>query len=251
MVTLENVTAGYGHRAAVTDVSFHARQGQTTVLLGRSGSGKTTILRLINRMITTRAGRIVVAGREVSDWNPIELRRQTGYIIQDGGLFPHYNVAKNVAIVPTLCKWPQARIRARVHDILDTVGLSPKTYAHRFPRELSGGERQRVGIARALAADPPLLICDEPFASLDPVTRRELQHELCAWADAMGKTVLFVTHDIREALYLGHAVVLLDKGEVAVSCEARNLATSDHPEARAFIETLSDAGRAARDLSRE
>ncbi|HET6611780.1 MAG TPA: ATP-binding cassette domain-containing protein [Kofleriaceae bacterium] len=249
MVTLDNVTAAYGPRTAVGGVSFRARRGETTVLLGRSGSGKTTILRLINRMVAPRSGRIAVAGRDVSAWNPIELRRQTGYIIQHGGLFPHYTVARNVAIVPTLLRWPAAEIRSRVDDILETVGLPPSRYAHRYPRELSGGERQRVGIARALAADPPLLICDEPFAALDPVTRRELQNELCSWADTLAKTVLFVTHDIREALYLGHHVVLLHAGKVAVSCKAKNLASSDHPEARAFIETLTDAGRAQKGAS--
>ncbi|RMH44974.1 MAG: ATP-binding cassette domain-containing protein [Deltaproteobacteria bacterium] len=229
----------------VRDITLAVPEGQTTVLLGRSGSGKTTVLRLINAIAMPTAGEVVVAGRSTADWDPIELRRRTGYVIQEGGLLPHYTVERNVGLVPSLLGWPPDRIRARVRELLSLVSLDPDEFSARFPHELSGGQRQRVGIARALAADPPLLLCDEPFGALDPITRAEMQREFRALERRLGKTIVFVTHDLREAVALAAHVALLDRGTVAVSGPPDAVLASDHPEARAFARTLEPVEEAA------
>src|ERR1700746_1292467 len=186
--------------AIIDDVSLEVPRGETLVLLGRSGSGKTTLLKLINGMHWPSKGEVLVEGRATREWDAIRLRRGIGYVIQEGGLFPHFTVAQNIALVPTLEKWEPARIAKRVEDLLPLVGLNPREFAARHPNELSGGQRQRVGVARALAADPPILLMDEPFGALDPVTRAELQSEFHSLSRRLGKTIVFVTHDVREAL---------------------------------------------------
>ncbi len=198
--------------ALVSALDLQVKSGETLVLLGRSGSGKTTTLKLINRLLEPTEGEIFVAGRRSSAWDPIQLRRGIGYVIQDAGLFPHWTVERNVALVPRLERWPEEKIRERVIEMLELVGLPPAQFATRRPSELSGGQKQRVGVARALAADPPILLMDEPFGALDPVTRADLQKEFRALASRLRKTIVFVTHDVREALYLGSRIALLCRG---------------------------------------
>jgi len=223
---------------AVNDLTLDVARGETLVLLGRSGSGKTTTLRLLNALQLPTMGEVVVEGRPTRDWEPHVLRRRIGYVIQDIGLFPHFTVERNVALLPTLERWEPARVRARVLEMLALVGLDAARFLNRYPRELSGGERQRVGIARALAADPALLLMDEPFGALDPLTRAELQREFKALCARLGKTIVFVTHDVREALLLGTRIALLAAGSLAFAGAAADLRRSDHPEARAFAATL-------------
>ena len=184
------------------------------VLLGRSGSGKTTALRTINRMVEPDAGRVSVLGRDAAQWDVIDLRRRVGYVIQEGGLLPHLTVADNVSLVPRLLGWTPERRAERARELLALVGLPPERFAGLLPRQLSGGERQRVGLARALAADPPLLLMDEPFGALDPLTRRRIQDEFRQLQQRLGKTVVLVTHDVPEALRLGDAVAVMDAGRV-------------------------------------
>jgi osmoprotectant transport system ATP-binding protein len=231
--------------ATVKNVSFSVNAGQTLVLLGRSGSGKTTLLKLTNRLLVPAGGEVNVFGRKTSEWDPISLRRRIGYVIQEGGLFPHLTVAENVGVVPTLEKWEPSRIASRVDDLLTLVGLPPAEFRHRRPYQLSGGQRQRVGVARALAADPPILLMDEPFGALDPVTRAELQREFHSLARRLNKTILFVTHDLREALLLASQIILLEKGHVVASATPQEFQSIDHPEVRAFTSSLHLAGSTA------
>src|SRR5262249_35423584 len=197
--SIEGTNSDLSRRTIVEDISLDVARGETLILLGRSGSGKTTLLRLINNLLVPTSGQVIVEGKPTSDWDPIHLRRGIGYVIQDAGLFPHFTVAQNVALVPTLEGWDSARIAARISEMLSLVGLEPGEFAQRRPHELSGGQRQRVGVARALAADPPILLMDEPFGALDPVTRAELQREFSDLSRRLGKTIVFVTHDVREA----------------------------------------------------
>ena len=185
------------------------------MLLGRSGSGKTTTLKLINCLLTPSEGQLRIDGRPTTEWDVIRLRRRIGYAIQEGGLFPHYTVWDNVALIPKLERWPAGKIAARVEEVLRWVGLPPDPYAKRYPHQLSGGQRQRVGLARALAGDPPILLMDEPFGALDPITRSELQQEFKQLQERLGKTVVFVTHDVGEALMLGDRIALMDSGKLA------------------------------------
>jgi osmoprotectant transport system ATP-binding protein len=225
-------------RELVSDISLFVPTAQTLVLLGRSGSGKTTLLRLINRMLAPSSGQVLVEGRATTEWDPIRLRRHIGYVIQDAGLFPHFTVAENIGLVPGLEKWEPARTASRVQEMLRLVGLEPSEFSARRPRELSGGQRQRVGVARALAADPPILLMDEPFGALDPVTRAELQREFRALAHRLGKTIVFVTHDLREALLLASHILLLQNGRVVASAPPREFLDIDHPEVQAFAASL-------------
>jgi osmoprotectant transport system ATP-binding protein len=198
----------------VESLSLEIPVGVTLVLLGRSGSGKTTTLKLMNRLLDPTAGDLLIEGKPAKAWDPIRLRRRMGYAIQDVGLFPHYTVERNIGLLPAVEGWPAARIRERVRELLALVGLDG-SLATRFPRELSGGQRQRVGVARALALDPPVLLMDEPFGALDPLTRAELQGEFARLQKRLGKTVVLVTHDLREALLLGTQIALLDAGRLA------------------------------------
>ncbi|PYU86661.1 MAG: ABC transporter ATP-binding protein [Acidobacteria bacterium] len=226
-------------RAIVFGISLEIPQGETLVLLGRSGSGKTTLLKLMNGMLLPTKGEIFVQDRSTTAWDPIRLRRGIGYVIQDAGLFPHFTVAENIGLLPSLESWDASRTRARVDEMLQLVGLAPREFSHRRPRELSGGQRQRVGVARALAADPPILLMDEPFGALDPVTRAELQREFSALARRLRKTIVFVTHDLREALLLASRIVLLEAGHIVASAAPQDFLRLDHPEVRAFTASLA------------
>ncbi|HVH67139.1 MAG TPA: ATP-binding cassette domain-containing protein [Gemmatimonadales bacterium] len=227
--------AGGRGRTLVRGVSFAVGAGETLVLLGRSGSGKTTTLKLINRLLEPTAGEVRVAGERAADVPVTRLRRRIGYVIQEVGLFPHLTVERNVGLVPRLEAWPAARIAARVRELLGLVGLDPATFLARYPHQLSGGQRQRVGVARALAADPPLLLLDEPFGALDPITRVELQREFQALEGRLGKGMVFVTHDVREGLRLGTRIGLMDQGRLVFLGTADDFRRSDAPEARAFM----------------
>jgi len=227
-----------GGRTILEDICLEVEEGETVVLLGRSGSGKTTLLKTVNRLVEPTGGEVLFEGKRTSEWDAIQLRRRIGYVIQDAGLFPHHTVEQNVGLVPRLAGWEAGRIDGRVRELLKMVALTPEIYAKRYPRELSGGEKQRVGIARALAADPALLLLDEPFAALDPVTRFEMQQEFLRLRDSLKKTALFVTHDIREALLLGSRIALLKDGRLEVVAKACEFEAASTPEARAFLGTL-------------
>jgi osmoprotectant transport system ATP-binding protein len=214
---IEFVDAGYSiaaGRALISGLTLAVRAGETLVLAGRSGSGKTTALKLINRLLTATSGEVKVGGIAVASWDVIKLRRHIGYAIQDVGLFPHYTVRENVALVPRIEQWEPVKIAARVEEVLELVGLSGPEFAQRYPHELSGGQRQRVGIARALAADAPILLMDEPFGALDPITRAEIRVEFQQLQQRLRKTVVFVTHDISEALTLGSRIGLMESGKL-------------------------------------
>ena len=226
-------------RPIVRNVSLAIPRAETLVLLGRSGSGKTTLLRLVNRMLLPSSGQVLVEGQSTSGADPIRLRRGIGYVIQEAGLFPHFTVAQNVALLPRLEHWESARTAARVRELLTLVGLDPAEFSSRYPRELSGGQRQRVGVARALAADPPILLMDEPFGALDPVTRSELQREFSALARRLGKTILFVTHDLHEAMLLGSRIALLHSGALIALAPPAEFLRLEHPEVRAFMASLN------------
>ncbi len=218
---------GDASRELLHVLTLEVQRGETLVLLGRSGSGKTTTLKLINHLLTPSGGGIRVEGRSIRDWDVIRLRRSIGYVIQDVGLFPHFTVERNIGLVPKIENWPANRVAERVQELLKLVGLDPGT-ASRYPRELSGGQRQRVGVARALAADPPILLMDEPFGALDPITRAELQREFLELQKRLQKTVVFVTHDLREALLLGTRIALMEAGRlVTVQTPEEFLASSE------------------------
>jgi osmoprotectant transport system ATP-binding protein len=217
VIRLEHVTKTFpgAHTVrAVDDVSLEVAAGELCVLIGPSGSGKTTTMRMINRLEVPTAGRVIVDGRDISSLDVVALRRTIGYVIQQGGLFPHFTVADNVSIVPRLLRWPAEKRRRRAHELLALVGLPPEHFAARYPRQLSGGQQQRVGVARALAADPPLVLMDEPFGAVDPITRKQLQRELRRIQAEVRKTIVFVTHDISEAFLLGERIVLMIDGRV-------------------------------------
>ena len=213
-IRLEGVTKRYPGQdtPAVDDVTLEIAAGETVMFVGPSGCGKTTLLKMINRLIEPTGGRIHLGDEDVTDQQPDRLRRRIGYVIQAGGLFPHMTVATNIGLVPKMLRWEDARIRARVDELLELVGLDPERYRDRYPRELSGGQQQRVGVARALAADPPVLLMDEPFGAVDPITRQRLQDELIRIQEELGKTIVFVTHDFDEAVKLGDRIVVFDVG---------------------------------------
>jgi osmoprotectant transport system ATP-binding protein len=238
-VEFRDVSFQINDRAILSHLDLTIYQGETIVLLGRSGSGKTTTLKLINHLLMPTTGLVLVDDRSTVNWDPISLRRRIGYAIQDIGLFPHFNVAENVGLIPSLEKWQKQRIEARVYEMLNLVGLEPGIFAQRYPHQLSGGQRQRVGVARALAADPPILLMDEPFGALDPITRLELQQQFQYLQTQLGKTVVFVTHDIQEAFVLGTRIGLMYEGDLAVLGTQAELLQSQHPEARAFIACLN------------
>ncbi|MEG3630059.1 betaine/proline/choline family ABC transporter ATP-binding protein [Streptomyces poriticola] len=224
-IELHNLTKRYPNSAqpAVDNVSMEIRAGETVILVGPSGCGKSTALKMVNRLIEPTGGRIRIGGEDVTDMDPVKLRRKIGYAIQASGLFPHMTVAQNIALVPKMVGWPKSRIRSRVEEMLDLVGLDPGEFHGRYPRQLSGGQQQRVGVARALAADPPVLLMDEPFGAVDPITRDHLQDELIRLQHELHKTIVFVTHDFDEAIKLGD--------RIAVLRERSHIAQFDTPEA--------------------
>ncbi|MBA2276671.1 MAG: ABC transporter ATP-binding protein [Chloroflexia bacterium] len=249
MITLEGVSkvfTSHGQQVcAVDDVSFDVAEGELVVLIGPSGSGKTTTMRMINRLETISSGRIMVNGRDLRSLDVVELRRGIGYVIQQGGLFPHFTVADNVSVVPRLLGWSGDRRRQRAHELLDLVGLPPDRFADRYPRQLSGGQQQRVGVARALAADPPIILMDEPFGAVDPITRKQLQRELRRIQAAVQKTIVFVTHDIGEAFLLGDRIVLMSDGRVVQDATPADLLR--HP-ADPFVTAFIGEDRGVRSL---
>ncbi len=238
MIEFDQVSYVLKKKELVSSVTLGISTGESFVLLGRSGAGKSTLLRLVNRLLVPSQGSVRVRGKKTTEWDPIALRREIGYVIQEGGLFPHYTVAENVGLVPRLQGWEDGRIRERVAEMLRLVGLEPGEFAGRRPKELSGGQRQRVGVARALAGDPAILLMDEPFGALDPVTRSELQREFRALAQRLRKTILFVTHDIREGLLLGSRIALMAAGSVVATGSPEEFLKLDHPEVRAFAAAL-------------
>ena len=224
--------------AVISHLTFTVQQGETLVLLGESGCGKTTTLKLINRLLLPSSGQVLVEGKPTSEWDPIRLRRRTGYVIQEGGLFPHFTVERNVGLVPALERWDEGKIKSRVDELLSIVGLEPNEFAGRYPGELSGGQRQRIGVARALAAEPPLLLLDEPFGALDPLTRASLQRQFIEISKRLKKTAVFVTHDVREALLLGSRIELMHKGKLLMLEPPETFLKSKNEQALAYLETL-------------
>ena len=250
VVTLEHVSKRYGPPGspeAVSDLSLEIPAGEICVLVGPSGCGKTTTMKMINRLIEPTSGRIAIDGEDVMALPAVELRRRIGYVIQQVGLFPHLTVAENVAVVPSLLRWPEARVRDRVEELLHLVRLEPATYRDRYPAALSGGERQRVGVARALAADPPLMLMDEPFGAVDPILRDRLQNELLRLQAVVRKTIVFVTHDVDEAIKMADRIAILGRGGI--------LAQYDRPDAilaapaSEFVEHFVGADRGLKRLS--
>jgi len=240
MIEIRDLHCTLGAREVLRGVDLDVEEGETIVLLGRSGSGKTTLLKTLNRLVIPSAGSIRFEGRALPEWDPIRLRRRMGYVIQDAGLFPHWTVAANVGLVPRLEGVDPAGVAKRVDEMLDMVGLPPAEYRDRYPRELSGGQRQRVGIARALAADPPVMLLDEPFAALDPITRLELQRLFLDLRARVRKTALFVTHDVREALRMCSRVALLHQGVMERIEPPAEFRRAQSPEARAFLAGLDE-----------
>ena len=232
-------------RVLLSGLDLSVSRGETLMLLGRSGSGKTTCLKLINRMLVPSSGEVRVEGRPSREWDPIQLRRRIGYAIQDVGLFPHYTVWQNVALVPRLENWDSQRISDRVEEVLQLVGLPSRDFAKRYPSQLSGGQRQRVGLARALAAQPPILIMDEPFGALDPVTRAEIQLEFKSLQQKLGKTIVFVTHDVGEALMLGDRIALMEAGRLCEVFTPQEFLRSSDSIVKAYV----DVFRAGRELA--
>ena len=225
-------------RVLLEQVSLQVAPGTVTALLGRSGSGKTTLMRMVNRLVEPTTGQVLVQGKPTRDWDVIELRRSIGYVVQETGLFPHYTAERNVATVLEIQGRPPKQIRERVEDLMHQVGLDYTTFARRLPYQLSGGQRQRVGLARALAAEPRLLLMDEPFGALDPLTRAEMQDMLRTLMARMPITVLLVTHDLNEALYLAGDLVLLEAGKIEAHLPAAEFARSEHPAVISYVRAV-------------
>jgi len=226
-IEFDNVTKVFANGTkAVDGLTLSVNEGETLVLLGTSGSGKTTSMKMVNRLIEPTSGRIAIDGTDIMEQDPISLRRGIGYAIQHIGLFPHMTVAENIAVVPGLLGWEETAIRSRVDELLNLVGLGPTLFRDRYPNQLSGGQRQRVGVARALAADPPIVLMDEPFGALDPITREQLQQEFLELESEIRKTIIFVTHDVFEAVKMGDRVAILDKGRLQQAAPPAELVES-------------------------
>jgi osmoprotectant transport system ATP-binding protein len=235
-LSFHDVSYAAANRQILDRISFEVERGETLVLLGRSGSGKSTTLRLINRLLTPSSGKILVDGQDIAQLDPIALRRRTGYVIQEFGLLPHWTVEENVALVPRLLGWPEQKQKTRARELLAQVGL--EEMAGRPPRQLSGGQRQRVGVARALAAEPGLLLFDEPFGALDPVTRHEMQQQFLQLQERYRVAAVFVTHDLLEALKIGTRIAVLDAGKMECLVPRDEFLQVDKPVTRSFIETI-------------
>ena len=245
VVEFRNVHFRIGDRTILNGLTLSIEPGETLVLLGRSGSGKTTALRLINGMILPTAGEIRVDGKTTVEWDRVRLRRGIGYVIQETGLFPHFTVERNAGLVLEAEGKPSVDREKRSRELLATVGLDPDQFARRYPHQLSGGQRQRVGLARALAADPEILLMDEPFGALDPLTRAEMQDMLRSLLSRLRKTVLLVTHDLDEALYLGNRIVLLSEGKKIADLTPEEFMASQQPEVETYIRAFHRGGRSA------
>jgi osmoprotectant transport system ATP-binding protein len=241
IVELRRVRYEIGGYTILDGVDLRIRKGEILILLGESGCGKTTTLKLVNRLIEPTSGQVIVEGRSAAEWDPIELRRHIGYVLQESGLFPHFTVAENVGLVLKLKGWDGNRLRNRSREMLDLVGLEPEKFEDRFPHELSGGQRQRVGVARAFASDPSIVLLDEPFGALDAITRTNLQKEFARIVRDLGKTAVFVTHDLHEAMSLGTGIALMDKGRIVLLDTPESFRRSDVPLARAYLETVLPA----------
>lgn len=240
LVEFRGVSYEIAGKPILSDVSIQVEAGETLVLLGRSGSGKTTALKMINGMLFPTRGQVLVDGKSTTAWDPIRLRRRMGYVIQEVGLFPHFTVRDNIGLVPKLEGWSGVDIDRRVDLLLERIGMPAAEFRSRYPRQLSGGQRQRVGVARALAADPPVLLFDEPFGALDPVTRLELQQQFLSLQRDFQKTSIFVTHDVREAMRLGTKIALLAAGRLDFIASPREFRSAASPEARAFLACLDN-----------
>ncbi len=244
-VAIEFADASYrlDNRDLLSRLNLTIASGEILMLLGRSGSGKTTSLKLINRLLVPTGGEVRVSGTATTQWDPIRLRRSIGYAIQEVGLFPHYTVEKNVGLVPKLENWPREKIAQRVREVLELVGLAPNEFLERYPHQLSGGQRQRVGLARALAANPPILLMDEPFGALDPLTRVQLQQEFRDLQRRLGKTIVFVTHDVAEALLLGDKIALLENGRLLRVYARDEFLSSDDSATQAYLAAFRSSQR--------
>jgi osmoprotectant transport system ATP-binding protein len=246
VIEFRNVSYHVNGVQVLSNLNLQVRRGETLVLLGRSGSGKTTTLKLVNRLVVPSSGEILVNGAPNEQVDVIRLRRGIGYVIQEVGLFPHFTVARNVGLVPKIEGWPEQRIRARVDELLQLVGLGSEL-ASRYPHQLSGGQRQRVGVARALAADPAILLMDEPFGALDPLTRAEVQKEFLRLQQRLQKTVVFVTHDLPEALRLGTRIALMEAGKLVTLLTPAEFLTSSDRWASAYVRAFGDGLESAAD----
>ncbi len=239
IVEFRNVGYSIDGTRIIDDLSLSVVKGEVLVLLGESGCGKTTTLKLINRLIEPTHGEVIVEARSTVDWDAIKLRRHIGYVLQDGGLFPHWTVGENVALLLRLANWDEDQKQKRTGEMLDLVGLDSAKFVLRYPHELSGGQRQRVGVARALASDPELLLLDEPFGALDAITRTNLQKEFVRLVHELGKTAVLVTHDLHEAMLLGTRIALMDKGKILLVDNPEDFERSELPLARAYLETVT------------
>ena len=243
-VTFQDVSFAYADGPRILDgFDLAVAPGEIVAVVGRSGAGKTTILKLVNRLLLPSSGAVTVEGRDTREWDGIALRRRTGYVFQDIGLFPHLTIGENVGLLPRLEGWPGTRSRARVTELLDMVGLPAAEYAGRAPHELSGGQRQRAGLARALALEPGVLLMDEPFGALDPITRAEIRGAFASLQARLGTSVILVTHDMGEAFSLGHRVAVLDAGQMVVHDRPEVVAASTDPRVRAFLDALPPVPR--------
>ncbi|HEY3973878.1 MAG TPA: ATP-binding cassette domain-containing protein [Candidatus Sulfotelmatobacter sp.] len=249
-IEFHDVSYRAGETPVLSGFNLRVESGETLVLLGRSGSGKTTSLKLVNRLLSPTSGKIFVKGMPNEQGDVIRLRRSIGYVIQDVGLFPHFTVERNIGLVPKIEGWPEERIQARVQELLQKVGLTADI-ASRYPHQLSGGQRQRVGVARGLAADPEILLMDEPFGALDPLTRDELQREFLLLQQRLHKTVLFVTHDLREALRLGSRIALMDAGRLVTVLAPQAFLQSDDPLASAYVRAFGEGLESAADRAED
>ncbi len=247
MIKLVNVSKSYGNFPAVRDISFNVEPGVLCILIGPSGCGKSTTLKMINRMLEADKGEIYIGGENIKNFKPTLLRRKIGYVIQNIGLFPHMDVYHNIAVVPSLLKWEKREIERRVEYLLELIGLPPQVYKNKYPRELSGGEAQRIGVARALAADPPILLMDEPFGAVDPLTREILQVEFLKIQKKLKKTVILVTHDLDEAIKLGDKIIIMKGGEIVQIDTPENILS--HP-ANNFVRNFVGTDRAIKKLAR-
>jgi len=238
VIEFRNVSYRASNQSVLQDMNLTVDGGETLVLLGRSGSGKTTSLKLINRLLQQNSGDVLVEGKSTTEWDLIRLRRRIGYVIQEAGLFPHYTIAKNVGLLLKIEKKSKAEIRKRTEEMLRMVDLDPVQFADRYPYQLSGGQRQRVGVARALASDPPMLLMDEPFGALDPLSRSELQQQFLRMREQLHKTIILVTHDVREALLLGTRIGLMESGKLLGTYTPEEFRSSPDPSVRSYLDAF-------------